>query len=199
MPSSVLFVDDDPEMGDLVADALKKRDFHVEVQTSADEAQQLLRAGDYDVVVTDVNMKGMSGLDFCRWTNENRPDIPVVVVTAFGSMETAVLAIRAGAYDFIAKPIQMDDLALTLSRAIQLRHLRQEVKRLRSEVATTKTFEELVGTSPAVRGVYDLVTRVADSDATVLVTGESGTGKELVARALHRRGRRNAGPFVAIN
>jgi len=122
----------------------------------------------------------------------------VIVVTGFGSMETVIAAIRAGAYDFITKPIQMDDLALTLSRAVQLRNLRQEVKRLRSEVATTKTFEEIVGTSPAVRAVYYLVERVADSDTTVLITGESGTGKELVARALHRRGRRSTGPFVAI-
>src|SRR5882724_9801191 len=199
MPNNVLFVDDDADMCELVREALKRRDFQVDVRSSADEAMQALRTGEYSVVVTDINMKGMSGLEFCRRTSENRPDVPVIVVTAFGSMETAVAAIRAGAYDFITKPIQMDDLALTLSRAIQLRSLREEVKRLRSEAATTKTFEELVGASPAVRAVYELVERVADSDATVLVTGESGTGKELVARAIHRRSRRSEGPFVAIN
>jgi len=190
MPNNVLFVDDDADMCELVREALKRRDFQVDVRSSADEAMQALRTGDHDAVVTDVNMKGMSGLEFCRWSSENRPEVPVIVVTGFGSMETVIAAIRAGAYDFITKPIQMDDLALTLSRAVQLRNLRQEVKRLRSEVATTKTFEEIVGTSPAVRAVYDLVERVADSDTTVLITGESGTGKELVARALHHRGRR---------
>ena len=115
----------------------------------------------------------MSGLEFCRWTNENRPDVPVIVVTGFGSMETVIAAIRAGAYDFITKPIQMDDLALTLSRAVQLRNLRQEVKRLRSEVATTKTFEEIVGTSPAVRSVYDLVDKMRAIDVpTLILTGD---------------------------
>ena len=199
MQNNVLFVDDDSDMCDLVEDALKRRDFRVDVRNSADEAATAMEQNDYAVVVTDVNMKGTSGLEFCRRASESRPDIPVIVVTAFGSMETAVEAIRAGAYDFITKPIQMDNLALTLSRAIQLRTLRDEVKRLRSEAGVPLAFGELVGTSPAVKGVYDLIDRVADSDATVLITGESGTGKELVARALHRFSRRKEGPFVAIN
>ena len=123
----------------------------------------------------------------------------MVVVTAFGSMEAAVAAIRAGAYDFITKPFQMDELGFTIGRAVQHRSLREEVKRLRKAQAASSQFGEMVGASPAMRKVYELLERVADTDATVLITGESGTGKELVAKALHRRGRRGNGPFVAVN
>ncbi|HZF55212.1 MAG TPA: sigma-54 dependent transcriptional regulator [Polyangiaceae bacterium] len=199
MQGSVLFVDDDQSMCDLVETALSKRGFKVLARTSADEAMLSVGTDDFDVVVTDLNMTGMSGLDLCRRIVENRPDVPVVVVTAFGSMEAAVAAIRAGAYDFITKPFQMDELGFTIGRAVQHRSLREEVKRLRRAAAASSQFGEMVGASPAMRKVYELLERVADTDATVLITGESGTGKELVAKALHRRGRRGNGPFVAVN
>jgi DNA-binding NtrC family response regulator len=199
MQNRILFVDDEIEMRDLVKEALARRDFDVEVCGSADQALALVREKPFEVIVTDVNLEGSSGLDFCRRVSANRPDIPVIVVTAFGSMEMAVGAIRAGAYDFITKPIDMDQLSLTLGRAIQLRALRDEVKRLREQVSAPRAFDEIIGTSPAMQSVYDLLDRVADSEATVLVTGESGTGKELIARALHKRSKRSEGPFVAIN
>lgn len=199
MPNRILFIDDEPEMRDLVKEALASRDFEVEVCGSADEAMTLVKNSRLDVIVTDVNLEGTSGLEFCSRVSTSRPDIPVIVVTAFGSMEMAVGAIRAGAYDFITKPIDMDQLSLTLGRAIQLRALRDEVKRLREQVNSPKAFGNIVGDSPAMMRVFDLLNRVSDSEATVLVTGESGTGKELVARALHQRSRRAEGPFVAIN
>jgi two-component system response regulator HydG len=123
----------------------------------------------------------------------------VIVITAFGSLDTAVGAIRAGAYDFITKPLEIDALALVLERAIERRRLGDEVRRLRRLVQTSDRFDDIVGTSPAMREVYGLLERIADSDSSVLVTGESGTGKEVVARALHRRSRRRGGPFVALN
>jgi DNA-binding NtrC family response regulator len=199
MPNKVLFIDDEPEMRDLVKEALGRRDFDVDICGSVDDALQRVEEARFDVIVTDVNLEGTSGLDFCRRMSASRPDIPVVVVTAFGSMEMAVGAIRAGAYDFITKPIDMDQLSLTLGRAIQLRALRDEVKRLREQVNSPHMFSEIIGNSPPMERVFDLLQRVSDSEATVLVTGESGTGKELVARALHQKSRRSAGPFVAIN
>ncbi|HEX7671856.1 MAG TPA: sigma-54 dependent transcriptional regulator, partial [Polyangiaceae bacterium] len=199
MPNKVLFIDDEPEMRDLVKEALGRRDFDVDTCGSVDDAIQRVEEARFDVIVTDVNLEGTSGLDFCRRMSASRPDIPVVVVTAFGSMEMAVGAIRAGAYDFITKPIDMDQLSLTLGRAIQLRALRDEVKRLREQVNSPHMFPEIIGNSAPMERVFDLLQRVSDSEATVLVTGESGTGKELVARALHQKSRRSAGPFVAIN
>jgi two-component system response regulator HydG len=124
--------------------------------------------------------------------------VPVVVMTGFGSLDSAVAAIRAGAYDFISKPVQIDVLAIAIDRAARTRALREEVRRLRSPEAKS-SFEGLVGRSEAIRVVYDLVERVADSEATILITGESGTGKEVFANAIHRRSRRANGPFVAIN
>ncbi len=150
------------------------------------------------MVVTDLNMKGTNGIQLCERIVEGRGDVPVIVLTAFGSFETAVAAIRAGAYDFISKPVQLEALAIALRRAAQHRALRAEVKRLRQEVAHPSRIEGLIGGSTAMQRVHDLIARVGDSDANVLITGESGTGKEVVARALHRRSGRE-GPFVAVN
>jgi DNA-binding NtrC family response regulator len=123
----------------------------------------------------------------------------VIVVTAFGSLDTAVAAIRAGAYDFVTKPFEIEQIAMALDRAAQHRALREEVKRLRNVLAEARRFDDIVGESPAIRRVCQMVDNVAGSDATVLITGESGTGKELIAHALHHRGPRSGGPFVAVN
>jgi len=195
----ILIIDDDRSMCEILDSALRRRDFEVAWRTAPDEGLRLLGDQDFDVVVTDLNMQGMSGVDLCRQIAENREDIPVVVMTAFGSMETAVAAIRAGAYDFVTKPFEMDDIALTLERALRHRALREEVKRLRRAVDDSSMFDDIIGQSSAMEKAYDLLDRVADSDTTVLITGESGTGKELVARALHKRSPRSRGPFVAIN
>jgi two-component system response regulator AtoC len=199
MSGKVLIVDDDRSMCDTLAAALSRRGFVVAAKTSALEALALIEEQDFDVVVTDLHMDGMDGFAFCERVAANRPDVPVVVITAFATLETAVAAIRAGAYDFITKPFDVELVRLTLSRAVQHRALRDEVKRLRQQVRASHGDDELVGVSPAIRKVADLVERLSDTDATVLITGESGTGKELVARALHKHSRRTAGPFVAIN
>ncbi len=177
---------------------LTKRTYEVSWATSADAAFARLLAEDFDVVVTDVRMPGTDGLSLCGRLAANRPDVPVIVMTAFGSFDAAVAAIRAGAYDFISKPVLLDVLAIAIDRAARTRALSKEVKRLRSASSRTG-FEDLVGQSAAMQKVYDLLSRVADSDASVLVSGESGTGKEVVAHALHRRSGRASAPFVAIN
>jgi len=194
-----LIIDDDRSMCEVLETALGQRDIAVTWRTSADEGLLALAEMDFDVVVTDVNMPQMTGVELCQRIVANREDIPVVVMTAFGSMETAVLAIRAGAYDFVTKPFETDDLALTLDRAIKHKALREEVRRLRKAALDAQRFDEIIGSSGAMRKVYDLVSRVAESETSVLITGESGTGKELVARALHARSARKEGPFVAIN
>jgi two-component system, NtrC family, response regulator AtoC len=199
MAGRILVVDDDLAMCQVLVAGLQRRGFEATSFTDPAQALTALTDSDFDVVVTDLNMKGMSGIALCERVVANRPDLPVVVVTAFGSLETAVAAIRAGAYDFITKPLDIDALTLTLERAVQHRRLREEVKRLRDAVAGPQEFDELLGASPAMKAVYALLERVAETDSSVLITGESGTGKEMVARVLHRRGRRSAGPFVAVN
>jgi two-component system response regulator HydG len=144
-------------------------------------------------------MRGMNGLELCARLAESHPGVPVIVITAFGSLDTAVAAIRAGAYDFLTKPLEIEALVLALDRAIQYRGLREEVKRLRSTLAQATSFQDVLGESPVMKKLYDLLARVAEADASVLITGETGTGKELVARALHRGSRRGPGPFVAVS
>jgi two-component system response regulator HydG len=199
MKGRILVVDDDRNMCELLESGLVRRGFEVVSRLSADEATAQLSAEDFDVVVTDLNMRGMNGIELCERIAGNRPDLPVVVITAFGSLESAVAAIRAGAYDFITKPFELEALGLTLERAVQHRKLRQEVTRLRRAVSDSQHLGDILGASPAMKQVYDLLDRVAETDASVLITGESGTGKELVAQALHARSKRQQGPFVAIN
>jgi two-component system response regulator HydG len=200
MTARVLFVDDDEPLCETLEAALARRDFSVSWRTSGDEALALMDQGDgFDVIVTDLHMGSFDGIELCQRVVERRPDIPVVVLTAFGSFDSAVAAIRAGAYDFISKPVQLDVLAIALRRAAQHKALREEVKRLRSFADAPLRATELIGSSPAILAVHDVIRRVADSDASVLITGESGTGKEVVAHVLHKSSRRREGPFVAVN
>jgi two-component system response regulator AtoC len=199
MSGRVLLIDDEIGVCETLRAALSKKGFEVAFRTTAQEGFDLLSSEDFDVVVTDIHMRGTSGLDLCERIAQNRPDLPVVVITAFGSLDTAVASIRAGAYDFITKPFEVEALRLTLERAALHRKLREEVKRLQRAVAERQSFDDIVGASSAMKAVFDMIDRVAGSSASILVTGESGTGKELVARALHRRSPRRGGPFVAIN
>jgi DNA-binding NtrC family response regulator len=199
MSIRILVVDDDPALCEWVADALTKQGHSVVHRGSGDEALALLASEDFDVIATDLNMRGMDGVELCAGILGIRPNTPVIVMTAFGSLETAVAAIRAGAYDFITKPFEIEALVLALERANNHRSLREEVRRLRLAVDEGQHFEELLGSSAPIKRVYDLLARVSPTDTSVLITGESGTGKELVARAIHRRSPRKDGPFVAIN
>ncbi len=197
--STVFVVDDEREMVELIAIGLKKRGFTVIPFGSGDAALAAIASHDVDVIITDLNMKGISGLELCQHVVADRPDIPVLMLTAFGSFETAVGAIRAGAYDFVTKPVEIEALAIAVRRAAEHRSLRGEVRRLREVVANTRGRGDLIGASPAMQQVYQLIDQVSATDATVLITGESGTGKEVVAREIHNRSKRAAGSFVAIN
>ncbi len=199
MGGRILLVDDDRALCELLAEGLGRRGWSAEFRQSGEAGLAALAAEEFDVVVTDLAMPGIGGLAFCERAAANRPDVPVIVLTAYGSLETAVAAIRAGAHDFIGKPVELDDLALTVERAAQHRALRDEVRRLRRALDDSRGYEELLGESAPMREVYALLDRVADTETSVLISGESGTGKELVARALHQRSRRRAGPFVAVS
>jgi DNA-binding NtrC family response regulator len=195
----ILIVDDETAMCELIEQSLRLRDFESVWRTSAEEALQLAKDEDFDVVLTDLKMPKMSGTELCERIVANRPDTPVIVMTAFGSMEAAIAAIRAGAYDFVTKPIEMDILALALARAAKNRQLKDQVRRLSELVERATGFDEIIGDSPTMASLYDQLSRVSDTETSILVTGESGTGKELVARSIHRRSRRASEPFVAVN
>lgn len=199
MAASILIVDDERSMCDLLDTALRLRGYDTRWCQSANEALEIVHNNDVDVVLTDVRMPGTTGLQLCDELHRTRPDIPVVVMTAFGSLETAVLAMRAGAYDFITKPVGLDVLALTIGRAVERRELGLQVKLLTEKQSAPSPFPEMLGESPAMQRIYDQLPRLAASDASVLITGESGTGKELVARSIHQLSHRSSKPFVAIN
>jgi two-component system response regulator HydG len=193
----VLVVDDDKAMCELVEAGLTQRGYRVAWKLVPEEALALLDKEDFSVLLVDIHMEGMTGLELCQAALAKRPDLVVVVMTGFGSMDHAVGAMRAGAYDFVTKPISMNALALIVDRAARHRAMSDELRRLRRRVDQHE-LPNIVGASAAMQKVADVVGRVAETDTNVLITGESGTGKELVARALHERSGRR-GPFLAVN
>ena len=196
---NILVVDDERSMGQMIGKHLRVREFSFETCISPHDALERFRENDFDVVLTDVNMPSMNGIELCQQVASIQPDVPVIVMTAFGSMETAVEAIRAGAFDFVTKPIEMDLLAISLERAVKYRRLNQLVRRLNESVTSVSSHPTLIGESPVMQRLYDQLTRLKNTEASILITGESGTGKELVARSIHDQGRRKGKPFVAVN
>ncbi len=196
----MLVVDDEPAFCELMTLELSERGFRVETAASVDQAKQALdeRWLSFDAVVTDLNLGQGNGLDVVRHVNQAGWPLPVVVLTGFGSIQSAVLAIREGAYDFLTKPFEPDALVLTVERAAELARLRRELARLKQSQAPKESFG-IIGGSRVMRALVDLIRRVGPSEATVLITGESGTGKELVARALHQASPRSHGPLVSLN
>ena len=195
----VLVVDDDVDLLALLEAGLEDGGYEVEVCGSAERALEMLEVAAHDIILTDVNLPGMSGLDFCSRVVSERGNVVVMIMTAFSSIKSAVTALRAGAYDYLMKPLDMEALVHRLDRVVKERETQREVQKLREIVAEERGFEGLLGTSAPMQKLYDLVARAGETDASVLVTGESGTGKELVSRALHRRSVRSAAPFVPVN
>jgi DNA-binding NtrC family response regulator len=200
MVQKVLMVDDDADQCALVEAMLARLGYTVQSTTSPKEALSLVGDGDFCAVLTDLEMEEMSGLLLCEHLIGTAPQVPVIVFTGHASLETAISAMRAGAYDYLTKPLDAKLLGLSVARAAQHARLTSEVKRLREQVdQQPNRVGSLIGDSAPMRRVYDLIGRVAESDASVLLQGETGTGKELVAQAIHGASARRNGPFVAIN
>ena len=196
---TILVVDDEVNARTALAELLRGEGYTVE--TAADGFKALPKLDDLnpDLVLTDLKMPGMDGLDLMRKARERDPERPVVVMTAFGAVDTAVAAMREGAADYLTKPLNFDELTLVLERTLERRRLRAEAGQLRERLAERHSIKNIVGESPPMQKVFDLVRQVAPSRASVLITGESGTGKELVAAALHEQSPRAAAPFVKLH
>ncbi len=199
MQRTVLVVDDERNMLTVMRMTLEEAGYRVLTAERAEDAVGLLRDPDIDVVLTDLKMPGMSGEDFVRRSQQDRPDVPIIVVTAFGSIRSAIECIQAGAIDYLCKPFEPEDLQVTVQNALRLHDLLQENRQLHAVVSTAQSGQRLIGASPAMQRLREDIERVAPYKTNVLITGESGTGKEAVARLIHELGPRNERPWVAIN
>ena len=198
MKLRVLIVDDEPRMGAALATALRRSGYACEAVTSGADALELFEAEGADVVITDRRMPGIDGDELMRRLKERAPELPVILITAYGDVRSAVAAMRDGAFDYVTKPFDHDELRGLVARALELRSLRRENRLLRHEVGE-RFAAEVVAESPAMQAVLELVERAGGSDAAVLIQGESGTGKEVIAKRLHYVSPRLGRPFVAVN
>ncbi len=196
---TVLVVEDDGAMRELLVESLQEEGYSVISAGGGREGVRLVRANRIDLVVTDLRMPDMDGLDMVREIQTLSAPPFVITVTAFGTIDTAIKAMKLGAFDYITKPFEIDQLLIAVERALRDRALRHEVARLQKEVEGKYSFSNIIGRSAAMQEVFSLIQRIADSPVTVMITGESGTGKELVARALHFNSDRAKRPFMAVN
>ena len=194
----ILLADDERAIGITLRDDLERAGHKVTLARDGHEARAALAANPYDVLVTDIKMPGASGIELLEEVKKSRPETEVVIVTGYGTIESAVDATRKGAFEYVLKPFDNDQILVTLRKIEEFHRLRRENAELRESLGQEKALENLVGRSPAMLRVIDRVRAVAESDANVLITGESGTGKERVARAIHDLSKRRDGPFVPL-
>jgi DNA-binding NtrC family response regulator len=199
MTHNVLVVDDEPKLCDLLASALSQNGITVFTAGNGLHALKVLEAEDIDLVISDWRMPGMDGPQLLAEIKSRFPQLPVIVMTAYSTVKNAVQSMRNGAFDYIAKPFDIDELDITVSKALQFRDILKDNQRMRAELDEHQQIDSLIGDSPTFRRVLQAIDSVRDSNATILLTGESGTGKEMVARAIHKHGNRADKPFVAVN
>lgn len=195
----ILIIDDEKSILDLLSVVFKKEGYTVFTSISAGKALELIDKEDIDLVLTDIKMPQLSGMDILGHVQERRPDIPVIMITAYGTITQAVQAFKQGAFDYVVKPFDMGELKIIVAQGLEKRQLKQENTLLKKEFKEKYTFTNMVGKSKSISDIYTLIEKISASDSTVLITGESGTGKEVAARAIHVHSRRKDKPFVSIN
>jgi two-component system response regulator PilR (NtrC family) len=195
----ILVVDDERSMQEFLEIFFRSEGYDVVTAGDVDTALIHLENDDFDVVISDIQMPERSGIDLLHAAYEISPDSVVIMITAFASTETAISAMKEGAYDYVTKPFKVDELRIVVDKALEKKLLSSENRRLRKELRSHSRDRSIIGNSAAIRRVSEMITQVADSKANVLISGESGTGKEIVARAIHQRGGRCDKPFVAVN
>jgi two-component system, NtrC family, response regulator HydG len=198
-PATLLIADDDPGLRESLERALTREGYRVVLASDGRAALERVQAGGVDLIVTDLRMPGLTGLELLRAAKAIMPDVDVILLTAFGTVEEAVKAMKDGAYDFLTKPFRREQLIKLIDKALERRDLIEQNRALKQQLEDLRAKGQMIGGSPAFRRMMTLVEQIADSSATALIQGESGTGKELVARAIHDRSGRRTGPFVAVN
>src|SRR5499425_1988835 len=198
-PATLLVADDDPGLRESLERTLTREGYRVVLASDGRAALERVQAGGVDLIVTDLRMPGLTGLELLRAAKAIMPDVDVILLTAFGTVEEAVKAMKDGAYDFLTKPFRREQLIKLVDKALERRDLIEQNKELKKQLEDIRAKGQMIGSSPAYRRMLSLVEQVADSSATILIQGESGAGKELVARTIHERSGRRAGPFVAVN
>ena len=196
---TILIIDDERSLLDLLTVVFKKEGYAVKAAQTAAQGFEVLAKEDVDLVVTDIKMPGADGMDILRYARENLPDLPVILITAYGSIAQAVEALKAGALDYVVKPFDVEELKIIVGRGLASRRLQQENLLLKRDLKDRYGFEQMIGKSRAMQEIYILIEKVGSTDSTVLITGESGTGKEMAARAVHLQGVRRDHAFVSIN
>ena len=195
----IFLIEDDPTLSKNLRLILEEEGYRVKSFSAAEEVLRDLSSHLPDLVITDIKLPGKSGLDILSWLNSHAPDIPVIIITAFATLDNAIQALRLGARDYIKKPFQPEEILMAIKKVLSWERLKEENVWLRQELERRDRFEELIGKSEAMQEVYRKIEKVALADIPVLITGESGTGKELVARAIHRRSKRKNGRFIPVN
>jgi DNA-binding NtrC family response regulator len=199
VPAKILVVDDEINIREALATILGAEGYEVHAAASADEGISKLGEDFFQVVISDMRMDGGSGMDLLRWIRTHCPETEIILLTAYGSVEDAVEAMKLGAYDYLSKPVDRRRLSLLIGKALEKQRLAEENRRLRRRLSVKEEFSNIIGNSSRIRQIFKIISEVAPTSATILITGESGTGKELVARAIHSRSNRRDGPFVTLN
>ena len=199
MKAKILVIDDDTSLRRVLEYNLQEDGYDIQTASSGEEGLYLFGQSPPDLVITDMKMSGMDGLMVLKSIKERSPETLVIIITAFGTVNIAVEAMKAGAYDYITKPFNRDQLKLTINKAFQFNCLAKENKQLKRELSDNIEFRTIVGTSREMEKIFEVIRKVSDTEAAILITGESGTGKELIARSIHANSSRRDGPFVAIN
>ncbi len=199
MKPRILVVDDEESIREFLEIMLKKEGYEVTTAVDGAEGKEFIQKKTFDLVISDLQMPRLNGLELLKYSKENYPDLTFMMITAFGTTESAVEAMKLGAYDYITKPFKIDEVRLNISNALRTQNLEVENRVLRKELKATYSFQSIVGNSESMHKIFDLIKRVSQAPSNVLITGESGTGKEVVAKAIHFNGPLKDKPFVTIN
>ncbi len=195
----ILLVDDEPSILSVLCTVLRSEDYDVTTANDGHQAIELIKNEEFDLVISDIRMAPVNGMDILKVLHQERPDVSVIMLTAYGSVETAIEALKLGAFDYVTKPFKVDELLITVQRALSYRNALNENATLKEQLQTRYQFDNIIAESPAMKNVCDMIRRVAPTDTTVLIYGQSGTGKELIAKAIHAHSLRSKKNFLPVN